>query len=128
MEIRNYTCQYCKKEYTPKRRRIQKFCSDSCRVGSHQLNKRMTNSGVPEVTKNHVLPKAKKEGINMAGVGNSFLGTIAATTTVNFLKNENDKPITKRDLIQVNLKLNTILEMLKKEEGVNGINFGFKPV
>ena len=27
------------KEYIPKRRRMKKFCSDSCRISSHQLRK-----------------------------------------------------------------------------------------
>ena len=39
MENRYYTCHYCKKEFIPKRRGIQKFCSASCRASSHRLHK-----------------------------------------------------------------------------------------
>ena len=42
METYLYTCKHCNKEFRPTRRGVQKFCSDSCRVGHHQCNTRMT--------------------------------------------------------------------------------------
>ena len=41
METYLYTCQHCFKEFVPTRRRVHKFCSDSCRVSHHQCNKRL---------------------------------------------------------------------------------------
>lgn len=39
MESHHYTCHYCQKEFVPKRRKVQKFCSTSCRVRHHQTSK-----------------------------------------------------------------------------------------
>ena len=38
-----YTCDYCHKEFVPTRRKVQRFCCASCRVGAHQKKKRFKN-------------------------------------------------------------------------------------
>lgn len=61
-------CKHCQKEFIPKRYRVQKFCSTSCRVANFQLKKRITNESfnglaippplVPQIDKFEI-PKPK---------------------------------------------------------------------
>ena len=105
MENRNYRCNYCKKEYIPKRRRVQKFCSNSCRVGFFKLQKKssMSNSELSSLGKK---PKKQTvEAMSIAGIGNAAIGTIAADTIKSIFVNDDNKPATKADLKRLSLKL-----------------------
>lgn len=98
MENRKYTCNYCKKEYIPKRRRIQKFCSSSCRVNSHNLKKKNTSKDLLLPNKKELTKKQKVEAMSFAGVGNAAVGALAADAIKSLLTNEDSKPATKADL------------------------------
>ncbi|WP_375241442.1 hypothetical protein [Polaribacter sp.] len=105
MENRNYRCNYCKKEYIPKRRRVQKFCSNSCRVGFFKLQKKSTMnytelSGLEKRTK-----KQTVEALSIAGVGNATIGNLAADAIKSIFVNDDNKPVTKADLKRLSLKL-----------------------
>lgn len=118
METRMYVCNYCKKEYIPKRRRVQKYCSNSCRVGSHQLEKRISKT---ELTTNEDTISSKKTKIDqmsIAGVGNAALGTFAVDALKAILTKEENKPATKGDLKKVLFRIEQIQENMKKENDV----------
>ncbi|SDB52202.1 hypothetical protein SAMN03097699_1886 [Flavobacteriaceae bacterium MAR_2010_188] len=76
---RYYQCKYCFQDFEPKRRRVQKFCSNSCRSKAHHAKKQAKDlksktSTLP--SKNFEFPKIKKEPkkssetITAAGIGN----------------------------------------------------------
>lgn len=98
MENYTYTCAYCSKEYVPRRRKIQKYCSNTCRVKAHfQRNKQIEvkkGNGLsnPSATKNQ-----NKEKINMAGIGNAAIANIATDTLKSLFTHEDNKPLTKGD-------------------------------
>lgn len=130
METRTYECQYCRKEYVPKRRGVQKFCSDSCRVRTHQIKNKKTN--VAEVTiEKTKTDKTKIEQMSLAGVGNAALAMFGVNIITDLLTKFENKQATKQDVIQLklklsqlNVKMDELIEMMKKNE--NGFNFGFK--
>ena len=130
METRLYECYYCKKEYLPKKRGLQKFCSNSCRVRSHQLKNKKTN--VAEVTKEKTkTEKTKIEQMSLAGVGNAAAAMLGFTIITDLMTKFENKQATKQDVIQLklklsqlNVKMDELIEMMKRYE--NGFNFGFK--
>ncbi|WP_047547277.1 hypothetical protein [Psychroserpens sp. Hel_I_66] len=104
-----YICKYCYQEFTPKRRRVQKFCSNTCRSKAHHARKTKKVSGITKSEKLSVpdnIPAPKKEGMSMAGVGNAATGTLAAQALTKLFTKESNKPATKGDLIQLVEKLN----------------------
>ena len=130
METRLYECYYCKKEYLPKKRGLQKFCSNSCRVRSHQLKNKKTN--VAEVIKEKTkTEKTKIEQMSLAGVGNAAAAMFGFKIITDLMTKFENKQATKQDVIQLklklsqlNVKMDELIEMMKKNE--NGFNFGFK--
>ena len=115
MEKKLYTCQFCKKEFEPARRKIQKFCSNSCRSKNHHhKNKTGNKTSIEKLAEAFEVQKNKKtkiEKISFAGVGNAALGSIAADTTVGLAKKifvpENNKPATKGDIQELKDLINT---------------------
>jgi len=110
MEKEFYTCEYCFKEYIPKRRRIQKFCSHTCRSKAHHaknstkvLSKQeKVQINKPEIEK----PVANKiEKMSPAGVGNAALGSFIAKKTEEFFKPHENKPATKADVAYLASKI-----------------------
>ncbi len=103
MESRYYKCKYCFKEFEPKRRRVQKYCSDTCRNKAHHAKK-------PK----HVLPavleeslpateikpelKPQKEKVTFAGVTEATTGSLIADSLKAFVTKEENKSATKKDL------------------------------
>lgn len=75
MENYLYTCQYCSKSYKPKRRKKQKYCSNSCRTRAFAIRK---NAGLnlPSIERKKT-EKIRIEKMSMAGVGNAAVGTLA---------------------------------------------------
>ncbi|MBD0831652.1 hypothetical protein [Aestuariibaculum sediminum] len=102
MESRFYKCQYCFKEFEPKRRRVQKYCSDTCRNKAHHARKvknvlqTLSEESLPstEITPEK---KAKKDTMSLAGVGNSMAGTLLADRLINWATKEENKSITKKE-------------------------------
>jgi hypothetical protein len=64
-ETHKYVCKYCGKEYQPKKRLIQKYCSASCRVMACRDNKYgihgLQNKGrVKHITNQQIIEKMEK--------------------------------------------------------------------
>ena len=110
METRMYVCLYCKKEYLPKRRRVQKFCSESCRSNSHQLKKKLNQQLVPTKTKTDQ-ESIKVDKMSLAGVGNSVAGTLAVEGLKSLFTSEGNKPATKSDIKNLERRFNRYLEI-----------------
>jgi len=104
-----YTCKYCFKEFEPKRRRVQKYCSNTCRSKAHharQTKSHFLATKPTEVSVPNNMPSPSKKSMSMAGVGNAAAGTLAADAIKTLLTKESNKPATKGDLSQLLEKLN----------------------
>lgn len=100
-ETKYYTCEYCFKEFEPKRRRVQKYCSNSCRSSAFQQRKasqKNKNESFPTLTNSKVPQVQKIEKISAAGVGNAALGSLAADGVKSILPPRKSKPATKGDI------------------------------
>lgn len=99
MENYLYTCAYCGKQYKPRRRRKQKYCSNSCRTNA--FNARKKNSlAKPETNKpQNQLQKIDK--MSWAGVGNAAAGTLTVNALSSLLIREENKPVTKKDFKEI---------------------------
>lgn len=109
MEKRYYSCKYCKKEFEPKRRKVQKFCSDSCRVSYHRFKNvdvALKTYKLQETSKEQEPNKIKVEQISGAGIANSAIAVGAIELAKNIFTPEENKPATKGDLAKLasNLK------------------------
>ncbi len=120
METRMYICHYCKKEYIPKRRKVQKFCSDSCRVSSHQLKKKSNEELITKTTKSiSHLEKQKIKKMSLAGVGNSVAGTIAVEGLKALFTKEENKPATKLDILKLEQRFKRYQEINNLPRNIN---------
>ena len=109
MEKLYYTCQYCKKEFTPRRRKVQKFCSDSCRVSFHRfknVESELKSTNLQIKSEDQVPNKIKVDQISTAGVANSAIGSGLAELLKNALTPEENKPATKGDILKLAASLN----------------------
>jgi hypothetical protein len=100
-ETKYYICEYCFKEFEPKRRRVQKYCSNSCRSSAFQQRKasqKNKNKSFPTLTNSKVPQVQKTEKISAAGVGNAALGSLAADGVKSLLTPRKSKPATKGDI------------------------------
>lgn len=108
MENYFYTCQYCRKEYKPKRRKVQKYCCNSCRTRAFVLK---NLKGLSLVKSDPKKPdQIKIDKMSLAGVGNSIAGNLIAkgieqAAKTIFVKEE-DKPATKKDVTNLLKALN----------------------
>ncbi len=101
--MKYYTCGYCFTEFVPKRRRIQKYCSVTCRVKAHHARK--TKDNIKKVENKNQVPdlppipaKTKVETMSVAGVGNAALGTLAADGVKSIGTKQENKAATKGDI------------------------------
>lgn len=90
-----YNCQYCGLEYKPRRRNMQKFCSNSCRSTSFNLKNKKCKLALPEEKQNKPI---KVEQMSLAGVGNAAAGTLAVNALTSLFTSEENKPATRKDL------------------------------
>ena len=95
MEKEYYICNYCKKEYIPKRRRVQKFCSSSCRVSSHRLNTSSKVQKNQQEVSQHSNTN-KKTGLKEFGISAS--AALTGNYIFDKLTPKENKPATKGDL------------------------------
>ncbi len=124
MDTYLYNCHYCGIEYQPKRRHIQRFCCNSCRVSSFNQKRKI---GLSEPQMNNLIKKepVKIEKMSWAGVGNAAVGSIAGTVAVNVVTNlltdEGNKPATKNDLknliSNLNQRYHSIKNLPNKSDG-----------
>ncbi|WP_435133036.1 hypothetical protein [Formosa sp. A9] len=102
MENEFYTCKYCFEQFKPKRRRAQKYCSNTCRSKAYHSRK-IKPSIVPvredvKVPDMMPQPKQKVEAVSAPGVINSALGTAAVDGLKAVFTPEKQKHATKGDL------------------------------
>lgn len=104
METYTYICAYCSKEYTPRRRRVQKYCSNTCRVKAHFYRTKQSSLNTNKealIVKNSnksVSESQNKQKINLAGIGNAAIANFATDTLKDWFTSEDQKPATKADL------------------------------
>lgn len=110
MENRRYKCEYCLEKFVPKRRRIQKYCSASCRSKAYHYRKTLhlkpelkTSTGLKGIeTESKIeMTENKRQGMSFAGVGNATAGTIAADLLTKAFTVEHKRPATKEDIQQI---------------------------
>jgi len=107
MDSYTYTCNYCGGKYTPRRRFIQKYCSNSCRVNAFNLRKK-----VPQKLAKVKEPKdlTAKDKMSWTGVGNAAAGAFAINLATSLLTKEENKPATKGDIQKLlNSGLNKVI-------------------
>ena len=119
--MKYYTCKYCFTEFIPNRRRVQEFCSNSCRSKNHHKKTSAKNKLLKAAAKNDsfvAIPdnttttdKNQIEAMSLAGVGNSTAGTIFANKLQNAFTPLENKPATKGDL---NILANKIIKRYHK--------------
>lgn len=109
-----YTCQYCGKDYKPKRRKTQKYCSNSCRTRAFNSKKEF-GLAKPEIELKKSDP-TKIDKMSLAGIGNAAAGTLAVNALSSLLTKEENKPLTKKDLKELkDLMLQRYHEVLNME-------------
>lgn len=101
METFKYYCNYCQKEYVPKRRGIQKFCSNSCRSRSHQIKKKTSNYLAK--TKSELKEKEQQQNqyqpkVNLPDITNTVIGVTIVELIKNALASFQNKTVTKADI------------------------------
>lgn len=93
-----YQCRYCGKQYKPKRRYKQLFCSNSCRVNSFNKKKSAVSTVPMSGIKLDERKVTKNETMTWAGVGNGAAGVIAVNALTHLLTKEENRPATKKDV------------------------------
>ena len=97
MDNHLYICNYCGKEYIPKKRGTQKFCKTSCRVNSHKLKKKLENIPAPQLPNpENNTGNSYEETVNAAGIINSAIGTGLANGVKAVFTSSENKPATKK--------------------------------
>ena len=99
-------CLHCYDDYVPKRRGVQKFCSNSCRSSNWKLKQEKTKElnkiKVPKIN----LPATNEqenmnEKMSLAGVGNAAVGVAAVDIIKNVFTPNEKKPATKKDIAEL---------------------------
>ncbi|TXE16018.1 hypothetical protein ES692_13950 [Psychroserpens burtonensis] len=98
-----YTCEYCFKEFEPKRRRVQKYCSNTCRSKAYHARK--TTPIIEAKNDGTVVPKdiptPSKENMSLAGVGNATAGSLIANGLKAITTSNKNKTATKGDISEL---------------------------
>ncbi|MBW2936794.1 hypothetical protein KXJ69_01670 [Aureisphaera sp. CAU 1614] len=100
-----YECEYCHREYVPKRRFAQKYCSNSCRSKAYYIRNRYSEPS-KKIQSNKKVKSKKKEKtqidkMSLAGVGNAAMGNLAVNLLSKALTPEHNRPATKEDIIEL---------------------------
>lgn len=104
MENFLYTCQYCSKQYEPRRRGVQKYCSNSCRNKAYfkrnaqQSNSKTKADSSVAVDDNTPL---KVEKMSLSGVGNAAAGAALNDALRSVFTSDENKPATKADIHKI---------------------------
>jgi hemolysin activation/secretion protein len=97
METWYYRCDYCRKEFLPTRRKIQKFCSNSCRSKSHHQKTKISKA-VSISNSEATSQKTSIDQMSLSGVGNAAAGITAVNALTAIFTKEENKPATKKDI------------------------------
>lgn len=112
--MRCYSCQYCFKDFEPTRRRVQKYCSNTCRSKAFHARKTSDKISLDPIQKDNSikvpklispLSKTKIESMSLAGMGNAAAGNLAADAVKSIFTPIDNKPATKGDLKKLTEKL-----------------------
>jgi hypothetical protein len=119
METRLYECEYCKIEFLPARRKVQKFCSNSCRAKSHHQK---TKKGSKLTTLNLEAKPTQTsiDKMSFAGVGNAAAGTLAIEAIKAIFISEENKPATKKDIQNLVNKFQRYRKIYNMNPNFNG--------
>jgi hypothetical protein len=95
-----YFCHHCGKEYIPKRRYVQKYCSNSCRTNAFVKRVKSSNLLLAAIDKKSQIKSesTKIDKMSLAGVGNAVAGTAIIKMAESLFTSEINKPATKGDL------------------------------
>tara|TARA_R110002012_G_scaffold319387_1_gene539587 strand:- start:1058 stop:1501 length:444 start_codon:yes stop_codon:yes gene_type:complete len=97
-----YTCNYCYTKFKPTRRRVQKYCSNTCRSKACYLRNQIKKPINTLIEKNIDTIQKEKinkvEQISAAGIGNATAGTLIADGLKSILTANENKPATKKDI------------------------------
>lgn len=114
-----YQCRYCGKDYKPNRRKVQKYCSNSCRTQAFNSKKDIGLSK-PENTDDKK-EKLKIDKMSWAGVGNAAAGALAVNALAHLLTKEENKPATKKDVKEIKeLLLQRYHEVINMQTDIYG--------
>ena len=121
--MKYYTCEYCFTDFEPKRRRVQKYCSATCRSKAYHLrksNQNKTTDLAPISTTVQTalpppppIPKTKIESISTAGIGNAAAGSLLADSIKSIFTPLDNKPATKADFKLLSDKLTKRYHLVK---------------
>ena len=106
MNKKHYTCNYCFEEYKPKRRRVQKYCSNTCRSKACHARKQSKKTTTKKPQK--VLEKSTKaiiDEVSISGITNAALGALMIELLKWLTITKENKPATKADLKRLEDKL-----------------------
>lgn len=98
-ESKYYTCKKCFEEFIPRRRNIQKYCSNSCRSGAYQLRNKKKNTLVKQQDKLPDIENIKKDTINSKAMINTAGGNLAYDIIKNLLTPNLKKNASKEDIL-----------------------------
>ena len=98
-------CKYCGVEFAPKRRRVQKFCSASCRSLNHRDKKIFKNKTNQIQKSNETKDISKIDKMSMAGVGNAAAGIAVTEVAKALFTPKKNQAATKGDLEELKLTL-----------------------
>lgn len=105
MDTKLYICRYCFEEFKPRRRHVQKYCSNSCRSKAHHFRNKKAGLNISgEVSKQEVVAETgpnKIEGMSLPGIGNSFVANAAYKLAENVFTAQMNKPATKGDIKEI---------------------------
>lgn len=125
MDTYKYTCGYCGKDYIPKRRKVQKYCSASCRTRACNLRKEAKKNKLEkQKTTKSETSKNKVEQMSLAGIGNAVAGTLAVNGLSSLFTKEENKPATKKDIKEIK---NLLLERYHLIRNMNRDIYGNQP-
>jgi len=107
-----YTCEYCYNEFEPARRRVQKYCSNSCRSKAYHLRKTNTKK-LPSQTLDSKInllkpipSKTKIDNMSASGVGNAAVGSLLADGIKSIVTADKNKAATKGDIAELKALFN----------------------
>lgn len=130
MEREFYTCEYCQEGFKPKRRRVQKYCSNTCRSKAHHARKttsELTTIENPEIATTEI-PKTDKpslgkvEQMSASGVGNATAGTLLADGIIYLGTAPENRSATKRDIANLQAQLkryHAVKNLPRNPQGAN---------
>ena len=95
-----YNCKNCQKPYIPKRRGVQKYCSDSCRSRAYQLRKNLGLKKPTNQTDNKTdgVKNESSSTINAASIMNAFIAAFGYDAIKGLLTPAGSKSVTRNDL------------------------------